>query len=159
MAVFLLGAPLTANAQTEPTLENALKIANEVKLCSFATTDGDQPHVRIFQLMSADETGFYFSSQAYKDVYKQMGKNNKVALLFFDQKNMTQLRVTGEVKFIEDLETRTKILDQNPQMKQMLKLSGPEDPRWVIVHVYTGEFLIWTFQDMGKEPQLPRVKF
>jgi uncharacterized pyridoxamine 5'-phosphate oxidase family protein len=158
LSVVLIGLPFTAETQTKHSFQDCIKFANEEKTCSFATTDGDQPHVRIFSLALADEKGFYFQTEPVKSVYKQLQKNNKVELCFFSPKTMVMMRVTGKVEFLDDPGLKSKIYNDRPYLKNV-GIKGPDDPLFVIFRVSSGEAWFWTLSDSMKEAQIERIKF
>ena len=92
--------------------------ANETKICYLATVDGDQPRVRALGMWYADETGFYFQAQTVKAMCKQLEKNPKVEG-YFHAKDMSRvMRVSGKVKFIDDLAVRAKCIEERPFVKE-----------------------------------------
>ena len=93
-------------------VKDCFKFATENPVCYVATADGDQPRVRTFYLWYADESGFYFVTIAGKDVVKQLQQNPKAEVCFFNNAagpaDWKQMRVTGEIEFLEDEESLEK---------------------------------------------------
>jgi len=161
LSVVLIGLLLTAHAQTKRDFQDCVKFANEEipdRICSFATMEGDQPHVRILSMCFADEKGFYFQTESVKSVYKQLQKNNKVELCFLSPKTRVMMRVTGKVDFLNDPDLKTKIYNDRPFLKKA-GIKGPDDPLFVIFRVGSGEAWFWTMSDSMKEAQIERIKF
>ena len=161
LSVVLIGLPLTAPTQTKRNFQDYVKFVNEEipqRICSFATTEGDQPHVRILSMCFADEKGFYFQTESVKSVYKQLQKNNKVELCFFAPKTLVMMRVTGKVEFLDDPGLKSKIYNDRPYLKNV-GIKGPDDPLFVIFRVGSGEAWFWTMSDSMKEAQIERIKF
>jgi pyridoxamine 5'-phosphate oxidase len=132
--------------------------ANEVKTCYLATVDGDQPRVRALGMWYADETGFYFQAQTVKAMCKQLEKNPKVEG-YFNAKDFSKvMRVTGKVRFIDDLAVRAKCIEDRPFVKNF-GITEPENPLLAVFQIYTGEAYFWTMADSMKEADIPRVKF
>jgi uncharacterized pyridoxamine 5'-phosphate oxidase family protein len=108
--------------------------------------------VRGFQLLYADKTGLYYSSAAGKEIYKQLKKNPKVEVCFFNPKSkeMQQMRVSGTVQFIDDIEMKKKLLYARPFLKQ----AGltPENPGLILFKVTKCTAHFWTFAT-GNEPK------
>jgi uncharacterized pyridoxamine 5'-phosphate oxidase family protein len=94
------------------------------RLCYLATVEGDQPRVRAFACIRADENGILFSTQTYKDVYKQLLENPNVELCFYSQEESRQIRVSGRVELIEDKEAKTEILEQAPFLQSIVDRQG-----------------------------------
>ena len=132
--------------------------ANENKTCYLATADGDQPRVRALGMWYADETGFYFQAQTVKAMCKQLEKNPKVEVYFATKDFSKAMRVSGQVKFIDDPEIRAKCINDRPFVKNF-GITEPGNPLLAVFHLYTGEAYFWTFGDSMKEAQIPRVKF
>ena len=140
--------------------QDYIKFANEHPICYFATTEGNQPHVRALRMWFADDKGFYFQTESVKSVYKQLENNNKVELCFYapGPDAGTMMRVTGKVEFVNDLALKTKVLKDRPFLKS-LGIKGPEDPLLVIFRVYSGEVYFWTMANNMKETEIERIKF
>ena len=131
---------------------------NENKTCYLATADGDQPRVRALGMWYADETGFYFQAQSLKAFINQLQKNPKVEAYFSTKDFSKAMRVSGKIRFIEDLEIRAKCIDERPFVKNF-GITTPDNPLLAVFQIYTGEAYFWTFQDSMKEAQIPRVQF
>lgn len=140
--------------------QDFVKFANENRVCYVATTEGDQPRVRALQMWFADEKGFYFQTESVKSICQQLKENNKIEVCFYapgpDLGPM--MRVSGRVKFIDDLSLKRKVLEDRPFLKS-IGIKGPEDPLLVIFHVYTGEAYFWTIANNMKDKDIERVKF
>jgi len=145
-------------------LKDCVKFANENPVCYVATAEGDQPRVRAFMMDFADETGFYFGTLSLKEVSKQLKKNPKVEVCYFNNAqnlmDVKMMRVTGKIEFLDDIAFKTKIYERRPFLKSLgLGIEGPEDPRIEVFRIYTGEAHFWTMNDIMKEPELERIKF
>ena len=150
------------------TFQDCIKFANENPTCSLGTIDGDQPRVRIVAMYVADDTGFYFHTEPAKALYKQMKKNSKIELCFprsglyrnEERKpdDVEQMRVTGEVEFINDLALNERILKDRPFLKHA-GIEKPDDPRLAVFRVSKGEAFFWRLMDTTREAEIPRVKF
>jgi pyridoxamine 5'-phosphate oxidase len=161
LSLVLIGLPLTSQTHTKHSFQDCIKFANEEipqRICSFATAEDDQPHVRILSMCFADDKGFYFQTESVKSVYKQLQKNNKVELCFFSQKTLVMMRVTGKVEFLDDPGLKSKIYNDRPYLKNV-GIKGPDDPLFVIFRVVSGEAWFWTMSDSMKEAQIERIKF
>lgn len=127
-------------------VDDCLKFANQNPSGYIATVDGDQPRVRGMLLWKADKTGFYYSTAANKDLYSQLKANPKVELCFFDAKSkgMDQLRVTGQVEFVEDMKIREALIDTRPFLKQMG--CGADSPKLIVFRVVAHTANFWTWE-------------
>jgi pyridoxamine 5'-phosphate oxidase len=139
-------------------IEEYAKFANENPVCFLATVEGDQPRVRALAMWFADETGFYFQSQSVKALSRQLHKNSKVEASFHAPEYKKIMRVSGKIKFIDDVAMKTRCLEERTFLKDF-DITDPNDPSLVVFHLYTGEAYFWTGADSMKEADIPRVTF
>ena len=139
-------------------LKEYAAFANENRMCYLATVEEDQPRVRCLGMWYADETGFYFQVQSVKAMCKQLQKNPNVEVYFNAKDFSKAMRVSGKVKFIDDLKIRARCIQERPFVKNF-GITEPDNPLLAIFHLHTGEAYFWTMADSMKEAQIPRVKF
>ncbi len=89
---------------------------------------------------------------------KQLEKNPKVEAYFCTKDFSKVMRVSGKVKFIDNLEVRAKCIKERPFVKNF-GITEPDNPLLAVFHLHSGEAYFWTFADSMKEAQIPRVKF
>lgn len=125
---------------------DCIKFANQNPITYIATADGDQPRVRGMLMWYADETGLYYNTGATKDLYRQLKANQKVEVCFFDTKakGMDQMRVTGQVEFIDDMKIREKLIEARPFLKDMG--FGADSPKLVVFRVVKCTAHFWTWE-------------
>lgn len=140
-------------------LEDCIKFANENKICSIATIDGDKPRVRGFLMWFADKTGFYFSTGATKNVSKQLKNNPNVEMCIISQSPQggKMMRVSGKVRFLNDIALKTRLLEELPFLRGFCK--GPEDEMLEVFQIYTGDAHFWTMENNLRESDIEKVKF
>ena len=139
-------------------LKEYADFANENRSCYLATVEGDQPRVRCLGMWYADETGFYFQAQSVKALYRQLQQNPKVEVYFHTKDFSRAMRVSGNVRFIEDLEVRARCIEERPFVKDF-GITEPDNPLLVVFLLYTGEAYFWGMGDSMKEHLIPRIKF
>lgn len=126
-----------------------------------ATTDGDQPRVRVVLLWRVQDDGFYFETLNSKQMCDQLRANPKVEVCFFNNKTeMSEaklMRVAGEVEFLNDMSLKAQLLDDWKFLKPVF--SGPEDPNLVIYRIPRGEAYFWTAANLGKEREVEHMAF
>ena len=143
--------------------EDCVKFANEQIICSVATVDGDQPHVRMFGMWFADKDGFYFSTRKTGSVYRQLCVNPKLELCFYAPPEAALgqgptidmgkvMRATGTAEFMNDPALKERLLNDRPFLR-------PFAENAVIFRVKSGEAWFWTFAESGRESELERVRF
>jgi pyridoxamine 5'-phosphate oxidase len=137
------------------------KFANENPVSYIATTEGDQPRVRAFLMWFADESGFYYHTGEPKSVCKQLHKNSKIEVCFFNPKgdlmSKNMMRVAGVVEFLDRPDLRARLLEERPFLKAVV--SGPEDKKLAIFRIAHGEAWFWSMAENMREAETPRVKF
>ncbi|MGZ4926660.1 MAG: pyridoxamine 5'-phosphate oxidase family protein [Halobacteriota archaeon] len=141
--------------------EECVKFATEHIHCSFATVDGDQPHVRMLSLWFANESGFYFPATNTGNVYRQLSVNPKVELCFYAPPETPtaqrprigkMMRATGTVELIDDPAMKERLFNDRPFIR-------PFAEKTVIFRVHQGEAWFWTFADSGRESIIERITF
>jgi pyridoxamine 5'-phosphate oxidase len=142
-------------------IQDCVNFATENPVCYLATADGDQPKVRTWLLWYGDESGFYFVGIAGKEVTKQLEKNPKVELCFFNNaaepQDWKHMRLMGEVEFLKTEEILNKAYEARSFLDPIVGKSVK--PLVRPFRVYTGEAHFWTLAGFLKEPELERVKF
>ena len=142
-------------------LQECTKFATENPACYLATVDGEQPRVRTVLMWFADEHGFYFAILSPKDVSKQLHKNPKVEICFYNNppelQNAKQMRLRGEMEFLDDAELKKKVYGER---KFLDDLAGKSvEPFMEVWRLKSGEAHFWTLTDVLKEPELERLRF
>lgn len=126
--------------------------------CALATMDGDQPRVRGMIPLWTREDGIYFTTAGSKDLYTQLTTNPKVELCFMRLNPLKGLRITGEVDVIDDIEVKSKALDERSFLKA-LGLERADDPNFILFRVAHGEAHFWKWENNLKEAEIPRISF
>ena len=108
------------------TKEEILEFINKSPVFSLATTEGNQPHVRIIMLYRADENGIIFCTGRDKDVNKQLLKNPAVEMCFYNHDEGRQVRIEGTVEMLDDLELKMQIVEQFTFLKPWVESEGYE---------------------------------
>ena len=141
--------------------QDCAKFATENPVCFIATVDEDQPRVRALLLWFADESGFYMITLSPKEVFEQLQKNPKVEVCFYnnaaDLADAKQMRVTGEIEFLDDEETLGKAYEARAFLEDIV--GKPIKPFLRPCRISTGEAHFWTMGDILREPELERIQF
>ncbi len=90
------------------------------------TIDGDSPRVRGMLMYSADENGIVFHTGKMRDLHKQLTKNPKVEMSFNNgsNDNLIQIRVSGTVALLEDLELKKEIVREREFLMPLVEKMG-----------------------------------
>ena len=112
--------------------------------CHLATVEGNKPHVRGMRICKADENGIILQTFKIKDLYRQLSENPNVELCFNNYKDNIQVRVSGTVELVEDMELKKEIIAKRERFKPLIEKEGYE-----VVAVYRlekGVATVWTFE-------------
>ena len=116
-----------------------------------ATVEGNNPHVRGLLLYRADENGIVFQTWKTKDIYRQLSENSRVQLCFNSYQGSshqkisesTQIRISGSVELVEDMQLQEEILSKRPFLKTLMQETGYE---LAIYQLRKGVATIWTME-------------
>jgi pyridoxamine 5'-phosphate oxidase len=124
-----------------------LAFINANRLSFLATVEGKKPHVRGMETYRADTDGLVFYTRKTKDVHQQLAKNPEAEICYCDFKTMTQIRVSGRLELIEDLEIKKEIVANRSFLKPLIDKEG-----WDNMAVYRlkhGKATVWTMPTMA----------
>lgn len=141
--------------------QDCIQFAGKCGTVFIATVDGNLPRVRPLALQFADERGFYFQTEPVKRFYRQLQADKHVELCFYNTEGGglgKVMRVSGEIEFVDDLELKTKLIEERPFFKA-LGIEKPDDPLFVLFRVFRGEAFFWTMADNMKESDIERINF
>ena len=108
------------------TKEEILEFIIQNPVFSLATTDGNQPHVRMMMLYRGEEIGITFTAGRNKAVYKQLRANPAVELCFYNADKGLQIRIEGTVEMLDDLELKMQVVEQFTFLKPWVESEGYE---------------------------------
>lgn len=120
------------------------------KVQYFATVGTDQkPKVRPFQFMLEDGGKLYFCTGTAKPVYREMQQNPNVEICSCGE-NYSWLRLSGTVRFSDDLGMKSKIMNSNALVKSIYQT--PDNPGYAIFYLENAQATITDFS--GNPPQI-----
>jgi len=130
--------------------EQIFEILNGNPAFYLATVDGDEPRVRGMLLYKADKSGIVFHTGPFKDLYRQIQKNPKVEMCFFDNAKNIQVRVRGKLELVEDDKLKEEISNHPTRaFLQGMKAGKTQEEFFKILSVFrlkNGKANIWTFE-------------
>ncbi len=111
-----------------------------------ATVEGDKPHVRGILLYRADENGIIFHTGKMKDLHRQLTENPNVEMCFNNGnfENLIQIRVSGKVEPVEDIELKKEIVQKRDFLKPWVEQAGYEP--LAVYRIKKGMATIWTMK-------------
>jgi pyridoxamine 5'-phosphate oxidase len=65
--------------------------------------------------------------------------------------------VTGEVEFLDNPKLRSRLLEERPFLKALMK--SPSDPIMAIFRIPKGEAWFWSMAENMREAEIPRIMF
>jgi uncharacterized pyridoxamine 5'-phosphate oxidase family protein len=111
---------------------------------ALATAEDNKPHVRMIMLYRADENGIIFNTGENKDVYRQLSGNEVVELCFYNAGEGRQIRISGSVEEIEDLELKKQVVKDFPFLKEWVDREGYDV--LVVYCLKAGRATTWTME-------------
>lgn len=111
-----------------------------------ATVEGNKPHVRGMLLYRADENGIIFHTGKMKDLHRQLSENPNMEMCFNNGnfENLIQIRVSGTVQLVEDLDLKKEIVQKREFLKPFVEQMGYEP--LAVYRLKKGVATIWTMQ-------------
>ncbi|GBE02818.1 general stress protein 26 [bacterium BMS3Bbin06] len=105
-----------------------LGLLNANPVFHLATVEGNKPHVRGMLLYKADEDGMIFHTGKMKDLHRQLTENPHVEMCFNNGnfEDLIQVRVSGTVELIEDLELKKEIVQKREFLQRWVEQVGYE---------------------------------
>lgn len=91
-------------------------LKNHVEI-AFATSEGNRPHIRIFQIMKMEDSTLFFATSPEKEVYRQLLENPLVEMMASEGKEF--VKVNGKADFGVDEETQKWIYEHNPILPRL----------------------------------------
>lgn len=136
------------------THQDILDFVAQNPICSFATTDKEQPRVRAF-LSNIIENQIYFTSSTHKSVGKQILKNQKVELCYLASDFSKMLRITTTIKLVDNKKMKQDFIDE----RDYLKGFSADDPSFLLLTLSNSVARFWTLGDNMKEGEVEEVLF
>lgn len=120
-----------------------LAFLNANPVFHLATLDGDKPRVRGMLLYRADEKGVLFHTGKMRELYNQLTADPHVELSFNNgsEEDLIQVRVSGRVEPVEDLELKKEIVRDRVFLKPFVEQAG-YDPL-AVFRIINGMASIW----------------
>ena len=111
---------------------------------ALATADKNIPHVRYMMIYRAKENGLIFSTGENKDLHRQLQDNPMVEMCFYSHEEQKQIRVSGTVEELEDIELKKQLVKDLPFLKEWVDREGYDV--LVTYCIRGGKALEWTME-------------
>jgi pyridoxamine 5'-phosphate oxidase len=126
------------------TNEQIFKLLKSNPVFALATAENNIPHVRMMMLYRADENGIIFNTGENKEVHNQLSKNENAELCFYSPSERRQIRVSGSVEEIEDIELKKQVVKDFPFLKEWVDKEGYDV--LVVYSLKHGKATTWTME-------------
>lgn len=117
--------------------------------------ENNQPRVRPFGLVMEWNGKPAFSTATTKPIYRQLQQNPHVEICAFMPETMQWMRLSGKVKFTDEVAARRKILETMPDLKKMYQ--SEENPVLTCFYVDEGEAAIYSFASMNEPTKVIKI--
>jgi pyridoxamine 5'-phosphate oxidase len=124
--------------------EQILDFINKKPIFALATADENKPHVRYIMMYRADEEGLVFSTGENKDLNNQLKRNPMVEMCFFSYEEQKQIRVSGTVEELEEIQLKKQIVKDYPFLKEWVDREGYDV--LVVYILKNGKATVWTME-------------
>ena len=122
---------------------------------SLATVDQDKPAVRCMALYKADEQGILFSTSKKKNLHEQLCRNPQVEMLFYNPDDNLQVRVSGKVMLVEDLDLKKRVVEKFSFLEDWIKEVGYDT--MAIWKVLDADAAYWKMEEGVEEQETVRL--
>ena len=138
-----------------------VQFAKEHPVAFVSSIDGNQPRVRAMLMDNADETGFYFTVMEGKQVTKQLKKNPKIEVCWYNNPaelpDCKQLRVFGTAEFLTDETSKNRSVENRKFLdgltgRSISQLATP-------IRIAHGDAHFWIITDACAEDKIEHLEF
>jgi uncharacterized pyridoxamine 5'-phosphate oxidase family protein len=128
-------------------MKKVIEFLNENINGDFATVEGEKPKVRPFQFMFEEDGKFYFCTANNKQVYRQLMTNPNAEFSSTSPK-FAWVRLSGEVKFTDDIKIKERIIEHSGMVKSVYKTA--DNPIFEAFYIEHGSAVLSDFS--GQPP-------
>lgn len=131
-------------------MEKIVQFLNENNIGVVATSSENKPFVRIQHVHLIKDNVFYFTTANVKRAYNQLKENPFIEFLVMNDKYVT-VKLSGEIKFTDDINVKQMVMDNSPSVKQGYKTA--DNPVYEVFYLEHGQAV---FSDLlsGKESEI-----
>jgi len=134
--------------------KDILKFIEENPVCTLATIDNNQPHVRAF-LSNIIDNKIYFTTSTHKNVGKQIIKNQKVELCYLNSNFSKMLRITTTLLIVDNKKMKQDFIDN----REYLKGFSADDQTFLLLTLSNSKAKFWSLEDNMKESEIKEILF
>lgn len=130
-------------------MDEIIKFLNENNVGALATCQNNRPYVRPHHVQLIKEGKFYFSSANIKKIFEQL-QNNPWIEFVTTSKDFVTVRLSGEIKFSDDIEVKQMLIDNCPLVKKGYQTAN--NPTFEVFYLEHGQAIMSDFS--GKPPRV-----
>ncbi len=134
--------------------QKILDFIQQNPVCTIATCEDTQPHVRAF-LTNIIEDKIYFTTSLDKNVGKQIAKNQKSELCYLTPDFSQMLRITTVIMIEDNKEIKKQLIET----REYLKHFSVDDPTFILFSLSNSTATFWMLKDNLKESELEKIVF
>ncbi|MCT4592876.1 MAG: pyridoxamine 5'-phosphate oxidase family protein [Anaeromicrobium sp.] len=117
-------------------MEKIIKFLNENKSGVLATCQNNRPHGRPQHVHLIKDGKFYFTTANVKNAYAQLKENPYIEFVV-NTEDFTMVRISGEIKFTNDLDEKQMVMDNASLVKKGYKTA--DNPLLEVFYLEHGE--------------------
>jgi len=136
------------------TYNKIIEFITQNPVCTIATVDREQPHVRAF-LTNIIDNKIYFTTSLDKQVGQQISKNQKSELCYLSPDFSLMLRITTTVDILDDKMIKQHLIDTKPYLQHF----NVDDPTFILFTLSQSKARFWSLEDNLKEDGLEILEF
>jgi len=118
-------------------------------------SENNMPEVRPFGFVMEWNGKPAFSTGTFKKVYSQLQVNPNIAICAYIAETMQWMRISGKVKFADEIEAKRKILETMPMLKEMYE--SENNPVLACFYIDEGEAAFYSFNFMNEPLRVIKI--
>jgi len=123
-------------------------------ICTIATSDNNQPHVRAF-LTNIIDGKIYFTTSLDKKVGQEIVQNKQSELCYLSPDFSRMLRITTTIDILDNKDIKQHLIDT----REYLKHFNVDDPSFILFTLSNSVARFWKLEDNLKENNLEKIQF
>ena len=123
-------------------------------ICTIATSDNNQPHVRAFLTNIIDGKN-YFTTSLDKKVGQEIVQNQLSELCYLSPDFSRMLRITTTIDILDNKDIKQHLIDT----REYLKHFNVDDPSFILFTLSNSVARFWKLEDNLKENNLEKIQF
>jgi len=132
-------------------MEDVIGFLDAHRMGYFATVEDGRPRVRAFAIFKIEDGTIYFSTHNDGATFQQLKEVPHAEFITNDPKTYTTLRVSGDVVFVDDMETKRKAIQSDPMMARMY--TGEKEKDFEMFYLVNVEPIWWGMWEFPEEMQ------